>query len=110
MCNRDCFNCKESDCTEEDVTFDEYLEIKGRDKKEKIISDKYKWNKAHPEVIKKARKKHRESHLESERAKSREYYHRNRERILERNKTDYMRDYKRKYMWKVRHAASETEN
>ena len=39
---------------------------------------------------------------ESENAKSRDYYYKHREEILERNKTDYMRDYKKKKMREYR--------
>lgn len=98
MCNRDCFSCGYQDCIRDDVTYEEYAEIKSRDREEKLISDKLKWNNAHPDVIKKAKAKYRAKNLEREQQKSRDYYYANRERILERNKTDYIRDYKKKWM------------
>lgn len=113
-CNRDCFNCAYKDCYATDMTFVEYLETESREADAKEYSDKpkAKWNRKHPEVIKKAKQKYRSKAevKEAERQKSLEYYHANRDRYLERNHTDYMKDYKREYQRKYREKLKENKN
>lgn len=101
-CDEDCFNCKYSDCIKNDVSWEDYIEIKSREEKKRTESDKGGWNARHPEKIKEYKKKYHFKNQDSENAKSRDYYYKHREEILERNKTDYMRDYKKKKMREYR--------
>lgn len=102
MCNRDCFNCVHDDCITDSVSWDDYCEIESRNKKKYCESDKGQWNARHPNKIKEYKRKYHEKNKEAENAKAREYYYANRDSILERNKLDYVREYKREWARKHR--------
>lgn len=108
-CNNNCFNCNYNDCIKEGITWEEYCEIESRKERKICDSDKGQWNHRHPEKIKQYKKKYHNKNKESENKKSREYYYKHREEILTRNKTDYIKDYKKKWMREYRKRLKEQE-
>lgn len=95
VCDRDCFDCKYDDCVQEVMSPEERQEIRDRDIKYGLVNNRngkpntYYYN-----------------HQEKAKAKALEYYRKNRDQILERQRMRYAekesvkamkREYKRKW-------------
>lgn len=108
MCNRDCFNCPYEDCIEEGMTYQEILDIEGRDRGQAATRTEKQTRKnerskayyvTHKEQYHENYLKHRDERM----AYYYDYYEKNKEVVKARKKRYYEKNKEKVSAWKKKY-------